>query len=153
MDESMKTDWLKRVGGAIGLALAWALMWGPAAVLIGLIVDPDGSMDEMWVAIGAYPGSLSGVLFSALLAIAVGHRRWDEMPLPRVALCGAAAGLLVGALPFLIAEPTTAVPMWQLGGAFMGCTALMSTISAVGSARWFRSAARRPPLAGPGARA
>jgi hypothetical protein len=141
------------MGGVAGVALAWAVAWAPVAVLIGLMLDPDGSMDEPWAAIGAYPGFIAGVLFSAVLAIAVGHRRWDEMPLGRAALCGAVAGLLVGALPLLISEPTTAVPMWQLGGGFMGATTLMSAVSAVGTVTWLRSAARRRSLAHPHARA
>ena len=74
----MKTNWLGRIGGAVATGLTWAVVWAPIAVLVGVIVDPDDSMDEMWVVIGAYPGFLSGVIFSAVLAIAEGRRGRDE---------------------------------------------------------------------------
>ena len=50
--------WLRRIRGAVLMGLAWAAVWAPVAVLLGtFVVDPDNSMDEMWVAVGAYPGS------------------------------------------------------------------------------------------------
>lgn len=58
---------LKNVRNAVLLGLAWTVAWAPIAVLLGVfVIDPDNSMDEMWVAIGAYPGFLCGVLFYAL---------------------------------------------------------------------------------------
>ena len=55
--------WLRRIRGALGMGLTWAMVWAPVAVLIGTqIVDPDDSMDEMWWMIGALPGFLSGVV-------------------------------------------------------------------------------------------
>ena len=46
-------QWLRRIRGAVGMRLIWAAVWAPVAVAIGLVIDPDGSMDEMWPAIGA----------------------------------------------------------------------------------------------------
>ena len=97
---------MRRVRGALLMGLVWALIWAPAAVLIGLIIDPDGSMDEMWPAIGAYPGFIGGVAFSVVLGIAARHRRFEELSLGKVAAWGALAGLLVGSIPF--AESFTA---------------------------------------------
>ncbi len=59
------------------MALTWAVVWAPVGVLIGRIVDPNDSMEEMWVAVGAYPGFLCGTVFSAVLGIAEGRRRFD----------------------------------------------------------------------------
>ena len=140
------TKGLKRVGRAVGLGLGWAVVWAPAAVLIGLgIVDPDNSMDEMWAAIGAYPGFLGGVLFYALLGVAERGRRLDELPVSRAALLGAVVGLPIGVLPFAIGEPATGVPLWQLAGTFAGVVVLSSALSAVGSALVSRAWHRRRP--------
>ena len=139
----MKMDWLRRVRGAVFMGLTWAVVWAPIAVLAGLVVDPDGSMDEMWVAIGAYPGFLCGVVFFAVLRIAEGRRGLDELPLSRVAAWGAVPGLLVGVLPFTIGESTSKLPLWQLAAIVLGSFTLLSAVSAVGSASFLRYAARR----------
>ena len=88
---------------------------GASRRLIGLIIDPDGSMDEMWPLIGEYPGFLGGVLFSAVLAIAARRRgctscRFHEWPL------GGAGGLLVGTLPFVIGDASSQLPVVRSGG-------------------------------------
>ena len=142
--------WLGHIGGAVLMGLAWAVIWAPVAVLIGLIVDPDGSMDEMWVAIGAYPGFLCGVLFSAVLGIAEGRRGFDELSLSRVGAWGAVTGLLVGVLPFLIGESTSELPLWLLGVVVISSITLLSAVSAVGSALLSRYAVRRHTRAGAG---
>jgi hypothetical protein len=136
--------WLRRIGGAFGVGLAWALAWAPVAVVIGIgIIDPDESMDEMWFVIGAYPGFLCGVIFSAVLAIVERGRRLDELPFSRIALLGAASGLSVGLVPFALGEPTTTVPLWQLVGGFAGAVVLLSTLSAMASALVLRTLRRR----------
>lgn len=135
---------LRGIGSAVGRGLIWAVIWAPVAVAIGvLIVDPDNSMDEMWVAIGAYPGFICGVLFSVLLGAAEAGRRIDEVSLPRLAVWGAAAGLLVGAVPFAVGEATSAVPLWLLASTVMGTITVMSAASAVGSGWVSRSLRRR----------
>jgi hypothetical protein len=136
------TKWMKRIRGAVGMGLTWALVWAPVAVLIGLAIDPDGSMDEMWPAIGAYPGFLGGVVFSVVLAIAARRRRLDELSLPRVAAWGAFAGLLVGALPFMIGESTSEIPVWMLAGVVIGSITGLSAASAAGSLALARMAER-----------
>ena len=39
--------WPRRIRDAVLMGLAWAAAWAPVGVLVGLIVDPDDSMDEM----------------------------------------------------------------------------------------------------------
>ena len=124
---------------AILMGLAWALVWAPVAVLIGtLIVDPDNSMDEMWMAIGAYPGFLSAVVFSALLAVAERGRTLDGLPLARVGAWGALAGLIVGLFPFTVGTPTNNTPLWVLAATVIGSITVMSAASAVVSASIIR---------------
>ena len=145
------TKWLRRIGGAVLMALAWAAVWAPIGVLIGMTVDPDGSMDEMWVAIGAYPGFLCGVVFSAVHGIVGGRRGLDELSLSRVGAWGTASGLLVAALPFVIGTPSGELPLWLLGVVVIGPITLLSALSAVGSALLLRQVARKrlPAVAGP----
>lgn len=146
----MKTDWLGHIRGAVLMGLAWAVAWALVAVLVGLVVDPDGSMDEMWVAVGAYPGFLCGAISSAVLGIAGGRRRFAELSLSGAGVRGAAVGLLVAVVPLAIGEPTSEVPLWQLGAAVVGSITLLSAVSAIGSALVLRRAAwgRAPAAAG-----
>ena len=139
-------QWARRLRGAVGMGLTWAAVWAPAGVLIGMLVDPDNSMDEMWVAIGAYPGFMIGVLFSVVLGIAAGRRRFDELSIPRFAAWGAVAGLIAGVLPFVLGDPTTELPQWLLGGVVTGSTTLLGAISAAGSLAVARRAERRESL-------
>ncbi len=139
----MKTGWMTRVRRALLMGLAWAAVWGPLAVVAGLVVDPDGSMDEMWVAIGAYPGFLSALASCAVLGMAAGGRGLHDLPLGRVAAWGALAGLLVGSIPVLIGDPASDTPVWMVAAGFVGATTLLSAASAVGSALWIRRASRR----------
>jgi hypothetical protein len=151
--EVVMKKWLRRILGAVGMSLIWAAGWGIVGVLIGMFVDPDGSMDEMWVAVGAYSGFLGGVVFFAVLRIAEGRRGFDELSLSRFGAWGAVAGLLLGVLPFaLVAEmaASTEYPLWLLGVVVVGPTTLLSAILGVGSALLFRYAARAQPSAGAG---
>ena len=136
-------QWLRRARGAVGLGVVWAVVWAVVAVAVGLAIDPDGSMDEMWPAIGAYPGFLGGVLFSAVLAVAARRRRLHELSLPRVAAWGAAAGLVVGTIPFLVGEPSTEVPLPLLALAVVGSITVLGAASAAGSLAIARKGAPR----------
>lgn len=126
--------YFRRIVVVVLVALAWAVVWSPVGVLAGIILDPGGSMDEMWVAIGAYPGFLCGAVFSAVVGIAEGRRGLDELLLSRVAAWGAVSGLLVGVLPFLVGTVNTALPLWLWGVATVGAVTILSSASAVGTA-------------------
>jgi hypothetical protein len=139
---------VRRLRGAVLMGLAWAVVWGPAAVLIGLMVDPDGSMDEMWVAIGAIPGFLGGVAFSIVLALAAGRRHLEELSTARVAGWGALGGVLVGVLPFVIGDPSPELPLPLLAAVVIGTIALLSAASAAASLALARKPARPDRLGG-----
>lgn len=141
-------QWLKRIRGAFGIALMWAVVWAPVGVLIGAFVDPTGAMDEPWWAVGAYPGFVGGLVFATVLRIAARRRRFDELSLPRFAAWGAAAGLVVGTLPFAIGTPTAAIPLWQLASVVIGPITLLSSISAAGSLALARRGQSRERLEG-----
>ena len=143
--------WLRRIGGALLMGAAWAVVWAPIAILIGTkIVDPDNSMDEMWVMVGALPGFLCGALFCALLAIREGPRTLDELSLPRAAAWGAVSGMLVGILPFVLGDQDgTERPLWILPVVVIGSLTLLGAASAVGSALVARNAKKGAPAVSP----
>lgn len=126
--------YLRRIFVVVLVAVGWAVVWSPVGVLTGIIVDPGGSMDEMWVAIGAYPGFLCGAVFYAVVGIAEGRRRLDALTLSRVGAWGAASGLLVGVLPFLVGTVNPALPLWLWGVITVGAVTILSSASAVGTA-------------------
>jgi hypothetical protein len=135
--------WLRRIRGAVLMGLAWAALWAPVAVLIGTIVDPDESIADIWMVVGAYPGFLCGAVFCAVLGIAEGGRRFDELALPRSGAWGAVSGLLVGMLPFVLGTPNRDFPVWLLGSAIVGSVTLLSAVSAIGSVLLARMAKQR----------
>lgn len=124
------------------MGLTWAVVWAPVGVLIGMIVDPDDSMDEMWVLIGAYPGFLCGVVFSAVLGFAERRRRLEDLSFFRFGAWGAAGGLVVGMLPFAVGTANPSLPLWQWGVIVIGSFTLLSAGSAVGSL-WLARAAKK----------
>jgi hypothetical protein len=100
----MKT-WLRRTKGAIGMGLTWAVGWMPigALVAMGLFVvglDPPGLPGFVWryaTLFGAL-GFVGGTVFSAVLRVAEGRRRFEELSFPRFAAWGAVGGLILGGL-------------------------------------------------------
>ena len=134
--------WKSRIGGAALTGLGWATGWAPVAVVIGLIVDPDGSMDEMWVAIGGYPGFLCGVVFFVLIQISKGRDRIGELSVTRVASVGAISGVLVIALPsVLVAGGDSGALSGPLPATVLfGSVALLSAFSGIASRSVARSA-------------
>lgn len=134
--------WLKRMRGALLMGLTWAVVWAPIGVLIGLIMDPDGSMDEPWLLVGAYPGFLSDVIFSIVLGIAARRRRFEELSLPRFAAWGGAAGVLLGVLVRSGGTLNPAIPWW-LPVVVTGAFGFLGAGSAAGTLALARRAARR----------
>ena len=122
------------VARALGIALAWALAWAPIALVVGVtVLDPDGSMDEMWPAVGAFPGFLCALVFCALLALARRGRRIAQLPLPHLVGVGALAGLLVGLLPFVIggepAEGSLDLALPAVIASFVAMSALSALVT------------------------
>jgi len=137
---------LRNVAGAVRMGLFWAAGLMPVGPLIGLIVDPQESMDEPWGVVGAFPGFLCGVVFFALLRIAEGRRRLHELSVPRVVAWGALSGLLVPLLFVLLVAMGLGTwrggrTPWPLVSLATGASILGSACAAAVSlpvARWWR---------------
>lgn len=125
-------QWARRARSAVVMGLVWAAAWAPIAVLLGLVLDPDGSMDEPWLLIGAFPGFFGGVTFALVLGLLARRRRLEELSLPRTAGWGALAGVIVGVVPFLLGTPAPGLAWW-FAPVVIGTVALLASLSAAAS--------------------
>jgi len=119
--------WLRRIRGAIGMGLAWALAWFAAGMVLLLIVGTDAADVPFPLGFGLL-GFLAGLTFSAVLSLVEGRRRFDQMSLPRFAAWGGVGGLLFSGI-FVLAAALGAGAMLVLGPVF----ALSGAACAAGS--------------------
>lgn len=134
------STWLRRIRGALGMGLTWAVAGFLTGMGIELIhniwPNPIGSAVDIWPAALAYPGFFGGVAFSVVLGIAARRRRFDELSLPQVAAWGAVGGLLVALIPaamVAVGLATPNVPLWELTLALLGPFMSGGAIAASGS--------------------
>jgi hypothetical protein len=143
---------LRRVRGAVGMGLTWAAGWGFVGGMIELIWNlwpgfPLGPVVDIWPIVLAIPGFLGGVVFSVVLRIAAGRRRFDELSLLRFGAWGAAAGLLLGGLLFAMGFGS-GEPLWLRIAVLAGPTTLLGAVSATGTLALARMGTRRELPAG-----
>lgn len=145
--------WLKRVRGALGMGLIWAVGW---AVLGGgimeTVVDPHGEILDMWPQTLAIPGFVVGVVFAALLSLGDGRRRFEELSLGRFAAWGAAAGAALGAAVLALGIFPGITSMLLRTAIVLGPLTVLSAASASGTFALGRYAERRARLASGDAR-
>ena len=87
---------LRRIRGAIGMGLTWGAAWCAAGIMLAVVTRFKA--DAPFPLIFGVLGFIAGVIFSAILALTEGRRRFDEMSLPRFAVWGATGGLLLSAV-------------------------------------------------------
>lgn len=86
--------WRRRIRGAIGMGLTWALAWFGAGLALLLVVGFDAADVPFPLGFGLL-GFFAGALFSGVLSIVEGRRDFDQLSLPRFAGWGAVGGLLL----------------------------------------------------------
>lgn len=140
-------DLLRRVRGALGMGVTWALTWAVVGggIMEG-IVDPNGEILDMWPQTLAIPGFVFGIAFSVLLAVAARRRRFDELSLSRFAAWGAGTGLLMGGLALAAGALPALAPFWWRAAVLVAPVTLLSTISSTGALAVARLATRREGL-------
>ena len=138
------SKWLRRIRGAIGMGLAWAIAWFAAGMVLLLIVGPDAADVPFPLGFGLL-GFLAGATFSGVLGIAGGRRTFDQMSLPRFAGWGAFGGLLFAVI-FVLAAGLGGGVLLVLGPVF----ALSSAASAAGSLALARKAEDQELIGGGG---
>lgn len=128
--------WLRRIRGAIGMGLTWAAGWAPIGAVIGLGVGvvlgaPLDVLVPLWVGTLATLGFLGGAIFSTVLRITEGRRRFDELSVPRFAAWGALGGLVLGMLA--ITGGLLGTGLTPVDAIIAGASTLLGAGSAVGS--------------------
>jgi hypothetical protein len=88
--------WLRRIRGAIGMGVVWGAAWSGAGIVAAVLTG--FAADAPFPLVFGVFGFVAGVIFSALLALTEGRRRFDQMSLPRFAAWGAVGGLLLSTL-------------------------------------------------------
>jgi hypothetical protein len=137
--------WLRRVRGAIGMGLTWGAVWGfaGAIVTLGFLLKTGSRPDAPFPIVLAAFGFVAGVVFSGVLGLVEGRRRFSQMSLPRFAAWGAIGGLLLSTT-FVVAvslggDPALLQNLLVVGPAF----ALAGAGSAAGSLALARRAQHR----------
>jgi hypothetical protein len=131
-EESM-SKWRRRIRGAIGMGLTWALAWFSAGMALLLVVGPDAADVPFPLGFGLL-GFLAGVAFSGVLGLVEGRRSFDQMSLPRFAGWGAVGGLLFSGIFVAVAG---------LGGAVLLVLAPVFALSSAACAAGTLALARK----------
>jgi hypothetical protein len=149
-------NWLRRMRGAIGMGVTWAVGWAAFGILIGVssLLLPGLPWDRFFEVFDAplpamaVPGFFAGAIFSAVLAVAGRRKRFDELSLPRFAAWGAVGGLMLSLLPAAmvsvgLATPRAGLNLWGITAAISGPLILLTSLSAAGSLLLARKAEGR----------
>ena len=97
--------WPRRIRGAVGMGLIWAMAWfgaGLVLLLVIFVVGASGADVPFPLGFGLL-GFCAGVMCSGILGIAEGRRRFDQMSLSRFGVLGGVGGLLLSGIFVLLA--------------------------------------------------
>lgn len=91
--------WLRRIRGAIGVGLTWAVVWSGAGAIValGFVLRTGSRPDAPFPMMFGAAGFIAGVLFSGVLGLLDGRRRLDQLSLSRFAAWGGVVGFLIAA--------------------------------------------------------
>lgn len=146
--------WLRRIRGAIGVGLTWAAGWAPVGALVGVVLHAAlpgapiglGAVIALNATTFAVLGFVGGAIFSAVLRLAEGRRRFDELSLPRFTVWGAVGGILLGGVA--VAAGFWGAGFGPIGAGMVGAATLLGAGSAAGSLALARRADDRELLEG-----
>ncbi len=139
--------WLRRLRGAVGMGVIWAVAWGAAGnlVTLGLVLRTGSRPDVPFPLLFSVFGLLAGVVFSGVLGLVEGRRRFEQLSIPRFAAWGGTGGLLL-ATTFVLAvsrrDPAFLANLLVLGPA----VALAAAGSAAASLMLARRTQHHPSL-------
>ena len=88
--------WVRRIRGAIGMGLTWAVAWSAAGAVPRWLFGFN--TDAPFPIIFGVLGFLAGVTFFAVLAMFERRRSFVQMTVPRFAVWGGLSGFLVSAV-------------------------------------------------------
>ena len=109
--------WLRRIRGAAGMGLTWAVAWAGAGALVtlGFLLRTGSRPDAPFPIMFAAAGFVAGLIFSGVLGLVDGRRRFEETSLSRFAAWGAAGGFAL-ATAFVVGVSLSGDPgfLWNL---------------------------------------
>lgn len=133
-------NWGRRIRGAIKMGL----IWGAAGFVAGTVLArvPGYSSDLPFAFLFAPLGFVTGIIFSGILVVIEGRRRFDRMSLSRFAGWGAVSGLLLSGI-FVVGAALRGASLWGEFLVFGPALAVSSAVCAAGSLALARRAERR----------
>ena len=132
--------WWRRFKATLALSAIWGIIWGlVGGFVMEAIVDPHGRIGDMWPPFFAMLGFAGGSLFSVMLWISEGRRRFDELSLPRFTGLGALGGLLMGG--YAASQLNATVASWVPAVVLLAPSALCAASAA--STLWLARMAER----------
>ena len=108
--------WVRRIRGALGMGVIWAIAWGTVGVALALLhsLVPVIPLDWFFRIFDApapafaLPGFVAGMLFSIVLSIAARNRKFSDLSVRGFAALGALGGLLLLLIPLAAEVPDLA---------------------------------------------
>ena len=93
--------WVRRIRGALKMGATWAIGWIPIGAITGLLTGLFFGFSLPGIVINyglmfSVLGFLGGSIFSAVVSIADGRRRFDQLAIPRFATWGGVGGSILG---------------------------------------------------------
>jgi hypothetical protein len=138
-------SWWRRIRAAIGMGLTWGAVWFGAGALLARV--PGFYSDVPFALLFAQLGFVTGIIFSGILVVIEGRRRFDGMSLSRFAGWGAVSGLLLSGI-FVVGAALRGATVWGEFLLFGPPLAMASAVCAAGSLALARRA-QRQELPGP----
>jgi hypothetical protein len=132
--------WGRRIRGAIGMGLTWGAAWFGAGILLARV--PGFYSDLPFALLFAPLGFVTGIIFSGILVVIEGRRRFDRMSLSRFAGWGAVSGLLLSGV-FVVGAALREESLWGEFLVFGPGLAMASAACAAGSLALAKRAERR----------
>jgi len=128
--------WMRRLRGAIKMGITWAIGWVPIGTVTGLLTGLVFGFPLMGIAVNysvmfGVLGFLGGSIFSTVVSIADGKRRFDELALPRFATWGGLGGFILGT--FAVGIGLVGLNVSALGVGVVGVMTLLGAGSATGT--------------------
>ncbi|MDX1396446.1 MAG: hypothetical protein R3195_18840 [Gemmatimonadota bacterium] len=96
-------EWFRRLRGAIGMGVTWAVGWAPVGAITGWVTGlvfgfPLAAVTINYTMMFGVLGFLGGTIFSGVLRLTEGSRRFEELTFPRFVGWGALGGFVLGGL-------------------------------------------------------